>query len=55
LAPKSWHFIKSKNKGVGELLNRFESINYYPLAGNTARQDSIGKAELIMLYQLTSA
>ena len=47
LAPKSWHFITLENES---LLDRFESLDYYPLASWTARQDSIGKADLIYLY-----
>jgi hypothetical protein len=48
LAPKSWHFIKSDI--AEDIIDRFETLDYYPLAGWTARQDSIGKAELIYLY-----
>jgi hypothetical protein len=48
LAPKSWHFIRAENPEV--ILERMESLDYYPLAAWTARQDSIGKAELIYLY-----
>ena len=48
LAPKSWHFIRSNNPEI--LIDRFETLDYYPLASWTARQDSIGKADLIYLY-----
>jgi hypothetical protein len=48
LAPKSWHFIRADNPE--DLIDRFEKLDYYPLASWTARQDSIGKAELIHLY-----
>ena len=48
LAPKSWHFIRSENPE--SLVDNFEKLDYYPLASWTARQDSIGKADLIYLY-----
>ena len=48
LAPKSWHFIRSPK--AEDIIDRFEELDYYPLASWTARQDSIGKGELIMLY-----
>jgi hypothetical protein len=48
LAPKSWHFIRGNNPEI--LIDRFETLDYYPLASWTARQDSIGKADLIYLY-----
>lgn len=45
---KAWHFIKSKlDKDI--LISRFRSLNY-DLSKNTARQNSLGKAELIDLY-----
>ena len=50
LAPRSWHFIKPDKKTKDFLLDKFKKLKYYPLASDTARQDSIGKAELIMLY-----
>ena len=48
LAPKSWHFIKSDK--AEEIIENFEQLDYYPLASWTARQDSVGKGELIWLY-----
>jgi len=48
LRPKSWHWIKTKiNKDV--LIQRFNALNY-SLSLNTARQNSIGKGELVRLY-----
>ena len=48
LRPKSWHWIKS-NIDVDVLKNNFNRLNYEN-CHNTARQNSIGKAELIQLY-----
>jgi predicted RNA methylase len=48
LRPKSWHWIKS-NIDKNILIERFKSLNYSNSV-NTARQNSIGKAELIQLY-----
>lgn len=48
LRPKSWHWIKA-NIDVDELTSNFEKLNYKNSV-NTARQNSIGKAELIQLY-----
>jgi hypothetical protein len=48
IAPKSWHFIRSSNPE--DIIDNFECLDYYPLASWTARQDSIGKADLIYLY-----
>jgi hypothetical protein len=47
LAPKSWHFIKAINESCIDI---FPNLDYYPMASWTARQDSIGKADLIYLY-----
>ena len=47
LAPKSWHFIKAINE---RCIDIFPNLDYYPMASWTARQDSIGKADLIYLY-----
>lgn len=46
---KSWHWIKS-NINKDELINRFKQLNYTNSI-NTARQNSIGRAELIALYR----
>lgn len=48
LRPKSWHWIKCKiDKEI--LINRFNSLDYSNSL-NTARQNSIGRAELVNLY-----
>lgn len=48
LRPKSWHWIKSKmNKDT--LVGRFGTLDY-ALSRNTARQNSIGRGELVGLY-----
>jgi hypothetical protein len=48
LRPKSWHWIKS-NIDKTELINRFNKLDYSNSI-NTARQNSMGKAELVNLY-----
>jgi predicted RNA methylase len=48
LRPKSWHWIRS-TIDTETLLKRFESLDY-SLSLDTARQNSIGKGELVMLY-----
>ena len=48
LRPKSWHWIKSKIN-INILIERFESLDY-SLSLDTARQNSIGKGELVRLY-----
>jgi hypothetical protein len=48
LRPKSWHWIKSNINKV-ELINRFNKLNYSNSL-NTARQNSMGKGELVRLY-----
>jgi len=53
LRPKSWHWIKSKiDKRV--LVERFSRLDYSPSL-DTARQNSIGRGELVRLYTLKSA
>lgn len=48
LRPKSWHWIKTKiNKNT--LIERFTALDY-TLSLDTARQNSIGKGELVRLY-----
>lgn len=48
LRPKSWHWIKSKiNKK--ELISRFNQLDYSNSL-NTARQNSMGRGELVSLY-----
>jgi predicted RNA methylase len=48
LAPKSFHWIKS-NISIKELISRFESLDY-SISLDTARQESIGKGEIVSLY-----
>jgi hypothetical protein len=49
LRPKSWHWIKSKiNKKT--LIKRFNTLDY-TLSLDTARQNSIGRGELVRLYK----
>jgi|LauGreDrversion4_2_1035121.scaffolds.fasta_scaffold21154_3 hypothetical protein len=49
LNKRGWHFIKS-NISKDILISRLKSLNY-DLSKNTARQNSLGKAELIDLYK----
>jgi hypothetical protein len=48
LSPKSWHWIKSKIS-IPLLIERFGLLDY-SLSKNTARQNSIGRGELVKLY-----
>ena len=48
LRPKSWHWIKA-NIPIETLIQRFQSLDY-SLSKDTARQNSIGKGELVKLY-----
>ena len=48
LRPKSWHWIRS-NIDVEVLRARFQTLDY-TVGGNTARQNSIGRGELVRLY-----
>lgn len=48
LSPKSWHWIKSKIN-ISLLIERFNNLDY-TLSQNTARQNSIGRGELVKLY-----
>lgn len=48
LRPKSWHWIKA-NINVKVLIERFKHLNYRT-SQDTARQNSMGKKELIRLY-----
>ena len=50
LRPKSWHWFKS-NIDKTELIERFKQLDYSKSV-NTARQNSMGKAELVALYLL---
>jgi hypothetical protein len=48
LRPKSWHWIKCKID-KNELINRFNKLDYSNSL-NTARQNSMGRGELVSLY-----
>lgn len=48
LRPKSWHWIKSKID-IDILISRFEKLDYSN-SNNTARQNSMGRGELVNLY-----
>lgn len=48
LRPKSWHWIRS-NIDKKTLVDRFENLDY-SVSLNTARQNSIGRADLVALY-----
>jgi hypothetical protein len=48
LRPKSWHWIKS-NIDKNLLISRFNNLDY-SISNDTARQNSIGKGELVQLY-----
>lgn len=54
LRPKSWHWIKvnSVNLTKNELITRFKQLDY-SVSTNTARQNSIGRADLVALYSAT--
>jgi hypothetical protein len=53
LRPKSWHFIKMNKESISisinDFIKRFEALDYSN-SKNTARQNSIGKSELVNLY-----
>lgn len=49
LRPKSWHWIKS-NIPVKDLISNFKQLDY-TLSLDTARQNSIGRGELVQLYK----
>ena len=46
--PKSWHWIKAKIS-VPVLIERFRSLDY-SMSKDTARQNSLGRGELVKLY-----
>ena len=48
LRPKSWHWFKS-NINKTELIHRFNQLDYSN-SMNTARQNSMGRGELVSLY-----
>ena len=50
LRPKSWHWIQTNGTVDAETLaERFETLDY-SLSEDTARQNSIGRGEVVMLY-----
>lgn len=49
LRPKSWHWIQAKIP-VQVLIKNFETLDY-SIAFDTARQNSIGRGELVELYK----
>lgn len=50
LRPKSWHWFKS-NIDITQLIDRFSQLDYSNSL-NTARQNSMGKGELVHLYEM---
>lgn len=48
LRPKSWHWIKT-NVDKNELIQNFKKLDY-SISEDTARQNSIGRGELVSLY-----
>jgi predicted RNA methylase len=54
LRPKSWHWIKVNPAKItkNELIARFRQLDY-SVSTNTARQNSIGRADLVALYSAT--
>jgi hypothetical protein len=48
LRPKSWHWIKA-SIDMNLLVQRFQTLDY-SISQDTARQNSIGRAELVFLY-----
>jgi hypothetical protein len=50
LAVRSWHWIQGSQLSAEELILRFSALDY-SCSENTARQNSIGRAELIRLYK----
>jgi predicted RNA methylase len=48
LRPKSWHWVKAKISAP-LLIERFRSLDY-SISKDTARQNSIGRGELVKLY-----
>jgi hypothetical protein len=48
LRPKSWHWISTKDPAL--LIEKLKVLDY-SISKDTARQDSIGRAELVHLYE----
>lgn len=53
LRPKSWHWIKT-NIDKETLINKFKDLDYSNSL-NTARQNSMGRAELVKLYNTNNS
>lgn len=49
LRPKSWHWIQSKREGLVDRFGTLEPIAF-EASQNTARQNSLGRGELVQLY-----
>jgi hypothetical protein len=49
LRPKSWHWIKA-NINIDKLIENFNKLDY-SISKDTVRQDSIGKQEVVQLYE----
>lgn len=50
LRPKSWHFVRTNGAvSAEELVHRFNQLDYSNSC-NTARQNSLGRGELVRLY-----
>ncbi|MDA9846994.1 hypothetical protein N9C10_03610 [Flavobacteriaceae bacterium] len=54
LRPKSWHWIKCKDIPRKKLIKKFKSLDY-TISLDTARQNSVGKADLVYLYSNKSS
>ncbi len=50
LAPRSWHWIRPRGVSAEELVTRFSALDY-SCSKDTARQNSIGRGELVRLYK----
>lgn len=48
LRPKSWHWIKANDPEL--LIKRFETLDY-SISNKTVRQNSLGRGELVWLYE----
>ncbi len=53
LRPKSWHWIKCKDVDPSKLIKKLKSLDY-TISFDTARQNSVGKADLVYLYSKLS-
>ena len=49
LAPRSWHWIRPQGVSAEELGQRFSALDY-SCSEDTARQNSIGRGDLVRLY-----